>query len=830
MSPIRFRKGIAARLYFIGGLALITVVLLAGASIYFACAAGLAAHNVLGPSIAAALEATELELLLEKHRRLIEGGRWDYGEQQFRVDVRAVDDVATRLHVLAGKPGDPLATRIANQLPQLLRLGESVLGQAGRDSAGMPSLIQSYAQEADAIQSEIRAYRAERMDAAAAGTRSFERTGWQLVSIQTSLAIIAMLLIGPVSLVLVRDTALRVRNITDAIVRLARHDTTARVAANCVRDDEIGMIARAVEVFRANAVALLEKKTRLEQVNLWLDIAFNNMARGLSMYDANQRLVVCNANYARLYELPNELIRPGTPFEQVIEYRKALVAYVGGDPLDPLRLNAAERVKAIARISEDTKSSLTMKNGKVIEVTTRPLKEGGWVALHEDVTERRKAADRIVHLARHDAMTGLANRHHFRDVLEAALGALGQGEQLALHCIDLDRFKQVNDTLGHPVGDLLLQLVAKRLQEAVRSGDVVARLGGDEFAVLQRSVSAGDDAAVLAGRLISVVSAPCQIQGHKIGIGATIGISLVSEAAADPDSLMKNADMALYRGKTAGKGQYVFFEPEMEGQLRARVKLEADLQQAVALQQFELFYQPIINLERGAVTGCEALIRWRHPDRGMVSPAEFIPVAEDIGLIATIGAFAVQTACQAAVGWPEQVSVAVNLSAAQFGTCDLVEIVSSALQSSGLVPERLVLEVTESVILDDNPETVEVLHDLRGLGVRIALDDFGTGYSSLSYLKSFPFDKIKIDQSFVKDLSKRSDCVAIVGAIAHLARSLSMTTVAEGVETEDHLARVRAAGCTDAQGYLFSRPVPAGDVLGAIEACNRKLEALSAAA
>lgn len=828
----RFRNGIAFRLYVFGAVALLAVALMAAVSIYFAGLTGRAAQSLFNESLAAALEAGELELVLEKHRRLIEGYSSDVERLDRRVDLRAVEDVAARLHELVAKTDDPLTRRAASQLPQLLRLGETLIGTDGsrRFEGRFPALLSAYTALADSIHGQIRAYRTERILAAAAGTALLEAEGRRVVSVVAALAAIAVIFIGPISFWLVRNTARRVRGVTEAIVRLAYNDTSVRLPASAIGSDEIGFMSRAVEIFKANAIALLDNTRRLKTVNDWLDIALNNMARGLSMYDAEQRLVVCNANYARLYELPNELIRPGTPFEHVIEHRKSLVSHVGADPLDPTLLNAAERVKAIASINQDTRSSLTLKNGTVIEVITRPLKRGGWVALHEDVTERRRVADRVVYLARHDSMTGLANRHYFRDVLQALLSELGKGELLALHCIDLDKFKHVNDTLGHPVGDRLLQLVAKRLQETVRSGDFVARIGGDEFAVVQRVAGNNDDAAALARRLISVVSAPYQIQGHKISIGATIGIAFGSEEQCEPETLMKNADMALYRGKSEGRGQHMFFALEMEGQLRARIQLEADLQNALSNGELELFYQPIVSLAAGAVCGCEALIRWRHPRRGMVSPAEFIPAAEDIGLIVKFGEFAIRSACRAAASWPADISVAVNLSAAQFGACDLVAITSKALRDSGLAACRLVLEVTESVILDDNSETVEVLHDLRALGVRIALDDFGTGYSSLSYLKSFPFDKIKIDQSFVKDLSQRSECVAIVGAVAQLARSLSMTTVAEGVETEDHLARVRAAGCTEAQGYLFSRPVPVNEVPAAIDASNRKLAGLREAA
>ena len=826
---LTFCRSIACRLYAIGALTLLAVSVIAGVSASYAVLAGRSTQSVYRLGVGGVLEARQLELLLERHRRVIETALHPLDRPADPSTLRTAEQIVTELR-LALRRDDPLTVKIGPELLELLRAGESVLRPTEEKARGRAiDRVAHYGELADQLLGEIEAYRAEQVAAADNAMAALEARGQLLMHVLSSLLGFVFLVLAPLGLYVIRNTALRVQDTSRAMISLAQDSTSVELNPGADRD-ELAIMMRAVEVFKANAVMLLEQKGRLEQVNFWLDIALNNMSRGLSMYDANQQLVVCNANYARLYQLPPDLIRPGTPFEQVIEYRKKLVARVGNDPLDSNNLNAAERVRVIAKISEDTRSSLTMKNGTVIEVTTRPLSAGGWVALHEDVTERRRIADRMVHLARHDTMTGLVNRHHFRSLLDRALGPESDSEPLALLCIDLDRFKQVNDSLGHPIGDLLLQQVAARLSGAVRHGDIVARLGGDEFAVLQRNVRQSSDAATLARRVVDVLSAPYQIQSHRIDIGATIGIAISGDQARCAETLMKCADLALYRGKTGGRGQYVDFEPSMEGELRARVRLERDLQRAVEEEQFELHYQPIVSLSSGYVMGCEALIRWRHPERGMVSPAEFIPAAEDMGLIAAIGAIAMRAACKEAAAWPGDVAVSVNLSAAQFGACDLTGLVSSALKESGLAAQRLVLEVTESVILDDDPETVEVLHDLRSLGVKIALDDFGTGYSSLSYLKSFPFDKLKIDQSFVKELSQRADCEAIVSAIAQLARSLSMETVAEGVETEDHLAKVRAAGCTDAQGYLFSRPVPQADVLAAIEACHRKVARLNVAA
>jgi diguanylate cyclase (GGDEF)-like protein len=424
-------------------------------------------------------------------------------------------------------------------------------------------------------------------------------------------------------------------------------------------------------------------------------------------------------------------------------------------------------------------------------------------------------AHREVHLlAHHDVVTGLGNRVLFRQQLEQALAHLKHwGHATAVLYLDLDRFKDVNDSYGHQMGDELLKVVADRLKDSVQDVDVVTRLGGDEFAILRSGVSRSYECAQLASDIIKAVSEPYIIEGQEIVIGTSIGIALVSDGDVAPDQLLKQADMALYRAKADGRGMFRFFEPEMDAQFQARRALENDMRKALANREFELFYQPQVNIAINEISGFEALLRWRHPERGMISPAEFIPIAEDIGLISGIGEWIMEQACMDAAAWPRNIKVAVNLSPVQFRNKGLVRSVKQALARSGLDPRRLELEITETVLLQDNEATVTTLHELRKHGARIAMDDFGTGYSSLSYLRSFPFDKIKIDQSFVRELSSRADCLVIVQSIASLGAGLGMPTVAEGVETEDQLSQIRAAGCTEAQGYYFGRPKPAGELM-----------------
>ncbi|MET3665207.1 EAL domain-containing protein [Caulobacter sp. 1776] len=435
------------------------------------------------------------------------------------------------------------------------------------------------------------------------------------------------------------------------------------------------------------------------------------------------------------------------------------------------------------------------------------------LGVSEDIAERKRAEAQIARLAHYDPLTDLPNRVLFQKHLSEALARRARkGDQLAVHFIDLDRFKTVNDTLGHPLGDALLREAAERLRGCVREGDTVARLGGDEFAVVQTGLSDMSGATRLAGRVVEAMVAPFDLQGHQVVIGASVGVAAAPSDGEDADELLKKADMALYRAKADGRGAFHFFERAMDEQLQARRALELDLRRALTAGEFELFYQPLYNLGDERVTGCEALLRWRHPDRGMVSPADFIPLAEEIGLIIPLGEWVLRAACAEAAKWPDHVRLAVNLSPAQFRDRGLVRTVVSALAASGLPAQRLELEITESVLLQDSAANMTMLHDLKALGVRISMDDFGTGYSSLSYLRSFPFDKIKIDQTFVRDILEDSDAMAIIKAVLDLGASMGIVTTAEGVETLEQLNALRGQGCAEIQGYFISRPAPAAEI------------------
>jgi diguanylate cyclase (GGDEF)-like protein len=554
----------------------------------------------------------------------------------------------------------------------------------------------------------------------------------------------------------------------------------------------------------ARVRALEANQKQLARQNMRFAIAVNTMSHGLCMFDADHRLVICNAQYARMYGLPPEMIEPGTRLEDILEYRRQH----GMHPVNDAEGYFARKLE-LATSGKESVDVSELSNGRIISILHHPMPDGGWVATHQDITEQRRHEAHIRHLARHDSLTDLPNRLAFGEAMETADQRIRRRERFAVLAVDLDHFKIVNDTLGHGIGDKVLAEVGARLRGCCREGDEVCRLGGDEFAVITGPLDAPRDAAAIAERIVSRMADAFEVDGHSIVIGASVGIAVAPGDGASSEALLKNADLALYRAKNGGRSAYHFFESGMDAALQERRTLELGLRQALANREFRLVFQPLFNLEEGRICCLEALVRWQHPERGTIPPSEFIPIAEDTGLIVPIGEWVMVEACRTAATWPEDVRVAVNLSTVQFRSRNLFNHIKTALAVSGLPAERLEIEVTESLLLADVEATITTLHQLRALGVRISMDDFGTGYSSLSYLRSFPFDKIKIDQSFVKDLSAKEDSRAIVSAVIGLGRSLGMSTTAEGVETEAQLDLVRRQGCTEVQGFLFSPPLPA---------------------
>jgi diguanylate cyclase (GGDEF)-like protein/PAS domain S-box-containing protein len=533
-----------------------------------------------------------------------------------------------------------------------------------------------------------------------------------------------------------------------------------------------------------------------------LDIAINNMGHGLLLFDASARLVICNQRYIEMYGVSPDVVKRGASFHDIIAHRKQTGSFDGD--VDAY-CSAVQRNRSLVNITTTT-------DGRTLEIANSPVPAGGWVSTHEDITERKQSDQRIAHMAHHDALTNLPNRVLFREHLEQQLAKIPSGEQLAVLYLDIDEFKSINDSLGHMVGDELLRTIATALSSCINAHGFVARLGGDEFAIVQAAINGPEEVTELVMRIYEAIRKPYECLSHQLVADASIGIALAPQHGTDLDQILKNADLAMYGAKAAGRRTHRFFEAEMDTRAKVRRALELDMRQAIIDGGFELHYQPIVNLQDNTITGCEALLRWRHPELGMISPADFIPVAEDTGLISQIGEWVLFTACAEAATWPDGLKIAINVSPVQFKSNGLALRIVEALGKSGLAPNRLELEITEAVLIRDDDAALAILHQLRAVGVRIALDDFGTGYSSLSYLQRFPFDKIKIDRCFVSDIAEPGMSSCIVQAVVNIAASREMTTTAEGIETEQQRELLRALGCTEMQGYLFSAAKPAAEL------------------
>ncbi|MGO8908656.1 MAG: EAL domain-containing protein [Bradyrhizobium sp.] len=553
---------------------------------------------------------------------------------------------------------------------------------------------------------------------------------------------------------------------------------------------------------------VFQQATELARINMQFDAALSNMTQGLCMFDGQKRLMVWNDRYAELYQLPQGLLKIGTPHDAIIGDRISR-GILKGETSDSA---AKAKIASLGQIPKDATSSRVdeFADGRFMLITRQPMADGGWLATHEDITERRRAEAEIIHLARHDVLTGLANRAEFNARLEEACKRLQRnGGAVTVMMLDLDKFKAVNDTLGHLAGDQLLVEVGRRLKSTIRETDVLARLGGDEFAIIQEGEPNQHEGAIaLALRIINIITEPFDLNGHQASVGTSIGIVLAPEHESEPEGLLKRADLALYNAKANGRNDFRVFQPEMLELANTQQTAESELRNAIAREEFELHYQPVVDIKTRLICGAEALVRWKHPTKGTIAPDQFIPLAESTGLIAPLGEWILQRACMDAASWPAHVKVAVNISAVQFKKGNLFDVILCTLVETGLAPERLELEVTETALLENQEAHLTTIRQLKNLGVSVALDDFGTGYSSVSYLTNFPFDKIKIDKSFTQGVLDRRDCKAVVASTLALAHGLGTVTTAEGVETEEQLEYMRAAGVDLVQGYLFGRPVP----------------------
>jgi diguanylate cyclase (GGDEF)-like protein len=802
--------GVAAKLYWLASLSTVAVAILAAASIHFARVTEDAATRLDQTGFAAVENSNRLQSLLAQHRQIVESAPAEVDRSHLEISQREFIAKSSELAVLInqlnrGEKADQFSNdfqiKIMNEIPALVTAGQQVMFYAynfAQDSA-LASAAE-YGKIADDLGDNIHQYRLHQVSVAGSTVATLLDSARSLLFWVSISAFAALLLIGPLGLTVTRGVLSRLNRITTYMSRLAQQPIADEVPSRGDRD-ELGDMARAVQVFKENGAELFDRKMQLEQVNVQLDLALNNMSHGLVMFDSNRKLIVCNARYAKMYGLSAELRKPGTELNAILEYlvdRKTF-AETPQETFSSINTFAA---------GDNIRFLKSLTDGRLITITHQSTADGGWVAIHEDVTERQKAEAHIAHMARHDHLTDLPNRVFFREELDKSFRNLRNDQKFTIFCIDLDRFKSVNDSMGHSIGDKLLNLVSARLASCVKERDFVARLGGDEFAIIQTNVSRPEESGAFADCVIQRLSERYEVDGQQLDIGASIGLAIAPTDGANADQLLKNADLAMYRAKMDGRGSYCFFEAEMDARIQARRALELELRGALAAGQLQLYYQPLVNPKTGEIRCFEALLRWFHPKFGQIPPNEFIPLAEESGLIGPLGQWVLRAACADAAKWPKQLRVSVNLSPIQFKNPNLVKVILGSLASSGLPASRLELEITESLLLEDDAKTIAMLHELRSLGARIVMDDFGTGFSSLNYLRSFPFDKIKIDRSFIKDLSSGDNSMAIVKAIIDLARALNIDVVAEGVETQDQLNRIVAEGCTEVQGNYFSVPKP----------------------
>jgi diguanylate cyclase (GGDEF)-like protein/PAS domain S-box-containing protein len=560
----------------------------------------------------------------------------------------------------------------------------------------------------------------------------------------------------------------------------------------------------------ADEEALFNQAAELARINLRFDTALSHMTQGLCMFDERKRLVVWNKRFAELYEIPEEFLKVGTPYEDIV----ADAAARGVTKMEATPAAIKAKIAELSALAANSHRVDEMADGRLISLSRQPMAGGGWLSIMEDITERRRAEAEIAHLARHDVLTGLPNRAQFNEKLEEAGKRLKRGgAAVTVMMVDLDRFKAVNDTLGHAAGDALLIEVGRRLKSTIRETDLLARLGGDEFAIIQEGGPGQREGAIsLALRIIGAISEPFDLNGFEANIGTSIGIAMAPEHGCEPEELLKSADLALYAAKAEGRNDYRIYRAEMLETVTSQQLAESELRDAIAQQQFEVHYQPVVDVRTRRTCGVEALVRWRHPVKGLVGPDQFIPLAESTGLIVPIGEWILRRACTDAAAWPAQISLAINISAVQFKKGNLFDVILCALVESGLAPERLELEITETSLLENQEAHLATIRQLKNLGISLALDDFGTGYSSVTYLTNFPFDKIKIDRSFTHGVLERRDYAAVVSSVLALAKGLGKMTTVEGIETEQQFEYMRQAGVDLAQGFLFSRPVLASQL------------------
>jgi diguanylate cyclase (GGDEF)-like protein len=810
------RFGIMAPLYAAAGLLLAALALQSGGSLHVAgtlksAATRLVADGMQGDaraervqdSVTAAIARIAQAAPLPHGHATLPAYRAAHAEAMER--LRAM--LAAEAEIAADAAGLAALTRVRRAAEELDLTARALL----TDPADRVLARRVFTVSATRLAEDVRLWRATRWQvaqAAAAGLRGIV----EQVVLWAGLAGLTAVLVGLGAAAALWAVVRRLGGIAEAVLRLSRHDPHVAIPGRA-DPGPVGDVARAVAALARDVYELERREEAQAQTRQLLDAALNSMVQGLVTLDRGGALRLWNRRFAVLLGLPNGLLRPGITLAEVLAACPSSAAAALAPP--------ALAPPADAHPGAGHRGVVALGNAQVLRAHWLPMGDGGWLGTFEDITRLHRNEARLVHLARHDALTDLPNRAALREAISRAMAQTVPDAGFAVLSVNLDRFRTVNESLGHEAGDALLRQAAERLRRAARAGDTIARIGADGFAIVQTAGPQPAGAEAFAHRLIEVLSAPYEIGNTTVVVGASIGIALPDVATAraggktGADTLLRNADLARQRAREDGGGRLRLFEPAMDAQARERRHMELDLRLALERGEFDLHYQPLVSVRTRRINGFEALLRWRHPERGMVRPDIFIPLAEEVGLIGAIGEWVLRRACAQAAAWPEEVSVAVNLSPLQFARDGLVEEVEAAIAEAGLAPNRLELEITERVLLRESADTLAILHRLRGLGVRISMDDFGTGYSSLSYLRSFPFDKIKIDKSFVHGLDAGTDdgeADAIVRAIAGLGRSLGIATTAEGVETVAQLNALVADGCTEMQGYLFSPPRPAAEV------------------
>ena len=796
--------GVATKLYCVAALLLTVTCVWALAAVRFASETEGAAILLRQEGLVNAASGARAQILVEQQRRLVALAAAGRGE---RADARRYGDLGKTAAALLEQLGDDDSGRLAARYALLAWHGGEVfrLLESGRaDDAGVAAT--SYAAAAKRFAHDLQGQATTRLAAADLSIFALVQDARALSSSVWAMLALTALAIGPLGYLFLRQMLTRLQGIGAALNRLARNDTSVEIPDVDTRD-EFGQLARSVSVFKAKSIELLNKKADFERLNLQLDAAINHMPLGLSMFDSNERLLVCNRRYTEMYDLPGELTRPGTVHCALWDQRIRNGAQ-----------HSQTRETAIGSTGSVECMRIEYAGGRTVSVSRQPMRGGGWVSLHEDITERRRREESTARLARHDALTGLANRVLFHEQLEQMLESAVGGKGFAVLCLDLDRFKEVNDTLGHPVGDALLKQVGERLLGCMRHGDMVARLGGDEFAIIQAGVREPACTETLADRIIETVSTPYAVDGHHVMIGTSIGMTLAPRDGTEADGLMRNADLALYRSKSEGRGRHSFFRREMSDAIENKRSLEAELRRALGEDELEVSYQPVVNLANDGVAGATAIPGWHHGGQVLISARRLTELAEDAGVAPELGEWVLRQACGHATRWPDSVKVSVSVSPLQFSRRSIVENVLQALAQSGLPPRRLELQVPETILLHENRGTLATLHQLRQLGVNIALEDFGVGYASLLSLRTFPFDTVKLDKALIVEAERKDQSRAVLEAVISLCNSLGMATVAKGIDTFEQLAQLRRWRCAQAQGHLLGPNLPAAEFESAVRA------------